>query len=94
MVKQILKNILFIFCSLFFASQSFAQVEAFANMDTNQIRIGEQTKIELYVKYNVKQKNLNIQWPIVGDTLRKEIDVVKEIVMIDLPDGLLDIYLD
>src|ERR1700756_3593656 len=61
---------------LLFASSSFAQVEAFANMDTNQIRIGEQTKIELYVKYNVNQKKLNIQWPVVGDTLRKEIDVV------------------
>jgi hypothetical protein len=66
----------FTFCFLFFASSSFAQVEVFANMDTNQIRIGEQTKIELYVKYNVNQKKLNIQWPIVGDTLRKEIDVV------------------
>src|SRR6185312_12382640 len=66
----------FTFCFLLFASNSFAQVEAFANMDTNQIRIGEQTKIELYVKYNDKQKNLNIQWPVVGDTLRKEIDVV------------------
>ena len=66
----------FTFCFSLFVSNSFAQVEAFANMDTNQIRIGEQTKIELYVKYNVNQKNLNIQWPVVGDTLRKEIDVV------------------
>ena len=54
----------------------FAQVEAFATMDTNKIRIGEQSKIDLYVKYNVTQKKLKIQWPLIGDTLRKEVEVV------------------
>src|ERR1700744_6315155 len=73
------RSILYVFlisCFLSLASKSFAQVEAFATMDTNKIRIGEQSKIDLYIKYNVNQKNLNIQWPVVGDTLRKEIDVV------------------
>ena len=57
-------------------SSLFAQVEVFATMDTNKIRIGEQSKIDLYVKYNVSQKKLKIQWPLVGDTLRKEVEVV------------------
>ncbi|MGZ3864362.1 MAG: hypothetical protein ACXVPN_03835 [Bacteroidia bacterium] len=45
-------------------------------MDTNKIRIGEQTKIDLYIKYDVTQKNQRIQWPMIGDTLRKEVEVV------------------
>ncbi len=70
-------KILISFCLLIIANCSLhAQVEAFATMDTNKIRIGEQSKIDLYIKYNVKQKKLNIQWPVIGDTLRKEIDVV------------------
>jgi hypothetical protein len=44
-------------------------------MDTNKIRIGEQTKIDLYVKYKAGQKNLKITWPLIGDTLRKEVEV-------------------
>ncbi len=55
---------------------AIAQVEAIAMMDTNKIRIGEQSKIDLYVKYKTTQKNLNIQWPVIGDTLRKEVEVV------------------
>ena len=68
--------IFLISCFLLLASKSFAQVEAFATMDTNKIRIGEQSKIDLYIKYNINQKIINIQWPSVGDTLRKEIEVV------------------
>jgi len=74
--RKALSFVFFAFCFLLFASSSFAQVDVFATMDTNKIRIGEQSKIELYVRYNVKQNKLNIQWPVVGDTLRKEVDVV------------------
>ncbi len=63
-------------CFLFLTSKMVAQVEVFVTMDTNKIRIGEQSKIDLYIKYNVNQKKLNIQWPVIGDTLRKEIDVI------------------
>ncbi|MHB8259896.1 MAG: hypothetical protein ACYDCN_10525 [Bacteroidia bacterium] len=64
-----------IFCFFFLLSKICAQVEAIATIDTNKIRIGEQSKIDLYVKYKVSQK-INIQWPTIGDTLRKEIEVV------------------
>jgi hypothetical protein len=63
-------------CFLFLTAKTVAQVEVFATMDTNKIRIGEQTKIDLYIKYKADQKKLNIQWPVLADTLRKEIDVV------------------
>src|SRR5438309_6935855 len=56
---------------------TFSQnVQAFAMMDTSKIRIGEQVKIDLYISYKANQKNLHIQWPGIGDTLRKEVDVV------------------
>ncbi len=54
---------------------SAQEVTAFAILDTNKIRIGEQTKIDLYVSYNVK-KNLIVKWPAISDTLRKQIDVI------------------
>jgi hypothetical protein len=64
-------------CFILMASQVFSQsISAFAMMDTNKIRIGEQTKIDLYIKYSASKKNQKIQWPAVGDTLRKEVEVV------------------
>src|ERR1700752_5094567 len=58
-------------CSIF--SQN---VQAYVTLDTNKIRIGEQTKIDLYITYSASQKNQKIQWPAIGDTLRKEVEVV------------------
>ena len=75
-LKLPFKFVSFLCICLLQFSVSFAQVEVFATMDTNKIRIGEQSKIELYVKYHVKHKNLHIQWPSLADTLRKEIDVI------------------
>ena len=51
-----------------------AQVEVHAVLDSNKIRIGEQTRLDLYVRYDASvNKKLNIQWPIIEDTLKKEI---------------------
>jgi hypothetical protein len=69
----------YIFCLLLTANccSVFSQnVQAFVTIDSSKIRIGEQTKIELYITYSAKEKNLKIQWPNIGDTLRKEVDVV------------------
>ncbi len=64
-------------CLLFLGSKLFSQnVQAFAIMDTSKIRIGEQVKIDLYVSYKANQKNLQIQWPRISDTLRKEVEIV------------------
>ena len=69
--------LLLLSCFLLIGSKLFSQdIQAFANLDTSKIRIGEQTKIDLYISYNASQKNLKIQWPSIGDTLRKEVDVI------------------
>jgi len=54
-----------------------AQIEVHAVLDSNSIRIGEQTKLDIYLRYDANaQKTLDIQWPIIEDTLKKEIEVV------------------
>jgi hypothetical protein len=54
-----------------------AQVEVHAVLDSNKIRIGEQTRLDLYLRYDAStNKNLNIQWPQIEDTLKKEIEVL------------------
>ncbi|MBS1647997.1 MAG: hypothetical protein JST67_11715 [Bacteroidetes bacterium] len=62
------------FLFLLLSCSTYGQ-EVFATLDTNTIRIGEQAKIDLYVKYKATQKT-QIHFPAIGDTLRKEIDVV------------------
>ena len=69
--------LLLVSCFLLLGSKLFSQeVQAFATLDTSKIRIGEQTKIDLYITYNSSQKKIKIQWPSIGDTLRKEVDVI------------------
>jgi hypothetical protein len=42
-------------------SSSFAQVEVHAVLDTNVLRIGEQTRLDIYMNFNAKQeKNISI----------------------------------
>ena len=54
-----------------------SQVEVHAVLDSNTIRIGAQTKLDIYLKYDAsKQKNLNIVWPVIEDTLKKGIEVL------------------
>ena len=54
-----------------------AQVEVHAVLDSNSIRIGEQTKLDIYLRYNAnEQKTLDIVWPVIEDTLKKEIEVI------------------
>lgn len=72
------KSIFIFLAFLFFAkNSSFAQdVRVNAVLDTSKIRIGEQAKIDLYVEYNSKLKDLNIEWQSVGDTLTGKVEVV------------------
>lgn len=71
-----LTKYLFILFAVLLQKFSIAQVQAFALMDTSKIKIGEQAKIDLFINFKGDTKNLKIQWPQLGDTLRKEIDVV------------------
>jgi hypothetical protein len=70
--KHILLLIAFLYCLNF-----FSQIEVHAVLDSSSIRIGEQTKLSLYLTYDVKtQKNIQVLWPEIEDTIRKEIEVL------------------
>lgn len=56
---------------------SFSQdVVVEAKLDTNVIQIGEQTLVHLSVKYKTNQGKIEITWPVVGDTIIKQIEVL------------------
>lgn len=65
---------------LFTLLTSFAvksQIEVHAVLDSSKIRIGEQTKLDIYLNYDAStQKNLEVLWPLIEDTLKKEIEVL------------------
>ena len=77
-ISKFISFSLLLSCFLLLSSRLFSQdVQAFVMLDTSKIRIGEQTKIDLYISYNVaNKKKLEIQWPRISDTLRKEVEVV------------------
>ncbi|MES2514527.1 MAG: hypothetical protein V4580_10305 [Bacteroidota bacterium] len=70
------KYILVLFCVL----TSFvvkSQTEVHAVLDSNSIRIGAQTKLDIYLSYDASsQKSLDVIWPMIEDTLKKGIEVV------------------
>ncbi len=76
-LRQTLFFSLLSFILILLSAQAHAQVEVHAVLDSNKIRIGEQTRLDLYLSYDAStNKNLNIQWPQIEDTLRKEIEVL------------------
>jgi hypothetical protein len=66
--------------SCFLVSNANAQdVKVKAELDTSAILIGQQTKLTLSIQYKVNTNDrIQIQWPEIQDTLRKEIDVVSQ----------------
>jgi 16S rRNA processing protein RimM len=71
-------------------------LEGFIAIDENEGELGEITHIqELPQQFiaTVHYKNCEVLFPLNQDII-KSIDVVKGIVLVDLPDGLLDVYLD
>lgn len=52
-------------------------VKATASLDTNNIRIGQQVKLQLSIQYRVDNgQQVKIHWPGIADTLIKEVEVV------------------
>ncbi|HET8962895.1 MAG TPA: hypothetical protein VFM99_03305, partial [Chitinophagales bacterium] len=50
-----------------------------AKLDSSSILIGQQAKLTLSIQYKVNTNSrIKIQWPEIQDTLRKEIEVVKQ----------------
>jgi len=79
-----LKNyILFVF--LFFAAvQNYAQVNAVVRLDSNVILIGDQ--INLHFEFSCP-KNTNVRFPLINDTIIKEIEVLKRTEIDTLEEG-------
>jgi len=71
-------------------------LEGFIAVDENEGELGEITHIqELPQQFiaTVHYKNCEVLFPL-NQEIIKSIDVVKGIVLVDLPEGLLDIYLE
>jgi hypothetical protein len=69
--------LLFISVLAFTFVKAQSPVEVHAVMDSSTIRIGAQTKLDIYVNYDAStQKNLDILWPLIEDTIKKGIEVV------------------
>lgn len=73
---KLIKVYFLLFLAVLIHSKTNAQVTVNAVLDSGKIRIGEQTKIDLFLNYNIKEKNLKFEWPHISDTLKKEIEVV------------------
>lgn len=72
-----LKKYILIFFSVLTFLTVKSQVEVHAVLDSSKIRIGEHTKLDLYLNYDAStQKNLDVLWPLIEDTIKKEIEVL------------------
>jgi 16S rRNA processing protein RimM len=68
----------------------------FIAIDENEGELGKITAINEYPQQlvaSVTYKNCEVLFPL-NEEIIKGIDVVKSLVLVDLPEGLLDIYLD
>ncbi|HEY8780334.1 MAG TPA: ribosome maturation factor RimM [Mucilaginibacter sp.] len=68
----------------------------FTAIDEDEGELGEITDVNEYPKQfiaTVNYKNCEVLFPLNEDII-KSIDVVKGIVLVNLPEGLLDVYLD
>lgn len=75
---------------------TLADLLGFTAVDENEGELGEITHIqELPQQFiaTVHYKNCEVLFPL-NEEIIKSIDVVKGIVLVDLPEGLLDIYLE
>ena len=70
------KYILFVFAILT-SLIGISQIEVRAVMDSSVLRIGAQTKLDIYLNYDAStHKKIDITWPIIEDTLKKGVEVV------------------
>lgn len=75
-MKLQLKHIFLLVCVLVFSSLK-SQIKVNAVLDSSKIRIGEQTKLDVYVTYDANaQKNLRVDWPSFEDTITGKVEIV------------------
>ena len=75
MIKKYILILFSLLTSLVVNAQTPTEVHAV--LDSNSIRIGAQTKLDLYLSYDAStQKNMNVLWPLIEDTIQKGLEVV------------------
>lgn len=75
-MKTLIKIVILLFAFGLQKTVVAQKIQAFALIDTSKIKIGEQAKVDLFINYSGANKKLNVQWPTIGDTLTKQIEVV------------------
>lgn len=76
--KKIIFSIVLLI-ALLFQRLNAQQIEANAQLDTSIIKIGEQAKLKLSIKYRLDNgKYVKVKFPEIADTIRKEIEVVQQ----------------
>ncbi len=74
--------VLFYYCctsSLSAQNTADHNIKVNAELDSSSIRIGQQAKLTLSIRYKVDTDDrIKIKWPAIGDTLRKEVEVVRQ----------------
>ncbi len=73
-----IRHFLFAISSCLLAFSSNAQdIKVFAKIDSNAIRIGEQTQIHLSVHYRGDKGAVKIEWPTLKDTIVGKVEIIK-----------------
>ena len=55
------------------------QIKATAQLDSNEIIIGQQVNLKLSIQYRVDNgKRIQVLWPEIADTIRKEVEIVSQ----------------
>lgn len=55
------------------------EIKATAKLDSNEIIIGQQVKLQLSIQYRVDNgKRILVLWPEIADTIRKEVEIVSQ----------------
>lgn len=80
LISRICKTgMVILLCCICFIHSNAQDVKVKAELDSSMILIGQQAKLTLSIQYKVNTNaRVNIQWPVISDTLRKEIEVVSQ----------------
>jgi len=65
--------------TIFICSFAFSQ-RAYMELDTHKLRIGEQTKLHLYLEYQNPKGDALVAWPQFESSLNEDIDIVQQSV--------------
>ena len=81
-MKKMLRHIFLFSLLLFFSALKSQQIRVNAVLDSSKIRIGEQTRLDVYLTYDANaQTNLKVEWPSFEDTITGKVEIVSRTVI-------------